>query len=121
MVIIIVLNRADEAGALKSAENFQEMHMLIATSKVQTSKASINLKKLCRHFSHKVQATFDDHQGEVHFPFGDAFMTAEDDTLQIRVQAAGEEELARVKEVVGGHLLRFAADENLQVDWVASA
>jgi len=95
--------------------------MLIATSTVQTAKASINLKKLCRHFSHKVQASFDDHQGEVHFPFGDAFLTAEGENLQIKVQAPGEEELARVKEVVGGHLVRFAADENLQVDWVATA
>lgn len=75
--------------------------MLIATSTVQTAKASINLKKLCRHFSHKVPANFDDHRGEVQFPFGDALLTAEGETLRIRIQATGEEELARAKDVVG--------------------
>ena len=95
--------------------------MLIATSTVQTAKASINLKKLCRHFSHKVPASFDDHRGEVQFPFGDAVLTAEGETLQIRIQATGEDELARAKDVVGGHLVRFATDENLQVEWVDQA
>ncbi len=84
---------------------------------INTAKASINLKKLCRHFGHKVEAEFDDHRGEIHFPFGDIFLTANDVVLSMTVEANSDEDLATGQKVMADHLVRFATDEELLVDW----
>ncbi len=52
-----------------------------------TEHASLYLKKLCRHFGHKVEAEFDDHQGRIQFPFGSCELTADATTLQLHCQA----------------------------------
>ena len=107
----------DRRVTASSPDHFGSFHMLSATAQVSTAKASINLKKLCRHFGHKVEASFDDHRGEIHFAFGDVFLVAEEGVLSMKVQADNEENLATGQKVMADHLVRFASDEPLQVDW----
>lgn len=92
--------------------------MLSATSQVKTDKASRYLKALCNHFDRKVQATYNDNHGDVQFGFGNCQMDASDDALSISIQAEDAEHFDRVKHVIADHLIRFAPNESLQVEWV---
>ncbi len=92
--------------------------MTTSSASVQTAKASTNLKKLCRHFAHKVEVDFDDARGVIRFPFGgEAELLAADDTLRLEARAEEEEALARVEKILTDHLLRFAHREELAVSW----
>lgn len=92
---------------------------MIAETRIETSKGSKYLRWLCGHFKIKVKdASYDDQQGYVNFPFGVCEMQAQPDELYIRVQAENAESFAIVKDVVGGHLERFAHKDNVQVTWI---
>lgn len=81
-----------------------------------TEHASLYLKKLCRHFSHKVDTTFDDHQGVIHFSFGTCELNADPEQLQLHCQAKGED-MATLQDVIERHLVRFATRDTLTVNW----
>jgi hypothetical protein len=90
----------------------------VATATVQTQKAARYLKALCNHFARKVDTSYDDQMGQVHFPFGECTLQVTDDALQIRVSADSADTISRVKFVVADHLVRFGNKEDLQVNWV---
>lgn len=89
----------------------------VAIAQVATAKASRYLKALCNHFDRKAAASYDDNVGRVQFPFGNCEFRAEEAALFIRVTAESDAMLHRVKHVVGDHLMRFGANENLQLHW----
>ena len=90
-----------------------------ATAQVTVPAPGPLRTKLCRHFSHKVEATFDDQSGEVRFPFGTARLTADADTgvLSIHSEAETEALLEQTKSVVGDHLERFSTRHPVTVIW----
>lgn len=92
--------------------------MLISEARVETQKASRYLKALCNHFSRKVTAEYTDDRGTVQFSIGRCEMRSEPEHLILRVEAEDAERLAGVKSVVADHLVRFAPNESLQVNWV---
>lgn len=94
---------------------------MIANAEIPTTNATKYLKWLCSHFKIKVPAEYTDTQGSVHFPFGECTMQASPEALTLHVEAATAEEFAILKEVVGGHLERFAKKEPIQVEWVEQA
>ena len=65
------------------------------------------MSQLCKHFEHKLPVTLDETSGTIAFPMGVCRLTAADDHLIMRVEAA-EADLAKLKEVVERHLTRFA-------------
>ncbi|PJF38691.1 MAG: DUF2218 domain-containing protein [Phototrophicales bacterium] len=75
------------------------------------------MKALCNHFSHKVQSTYSDDYGIVHFGFADCEMQVINGALVINVQAETEEGFQRVQHVIDAHLERFGSQENLQITW----
>lgn len=100
----------------------KEKNTLLTThANVATESPSINLKKLCRHFGHKIEVEFDDARGEIRFPFGTATLEARESLLQLRGSAATEEELERLEQVVADHLVRFANKETLSIEWQREA
>ena len=85
---------------------------------VPTERASHYIKVLCGHFSHKVTAEFDESRGAVHFPFGECVLLASPDGLTLKHDTGNFDDLERAKEVVGGHLERFAyRGETIKVEW----
>lgn len=90
---------------------------LTSETLVSTDKPSPYLKQLCRHFGHRVEVSFDDEQGSIAFEFGRCELQRTDDGLLLRAQAASQENLARVEQVVGSHLARFGRRDNLEVAW----
>jgi len=88
-----------------------------STITLSTENASRLIKRLCKHFSHKVEVNFDETHGEVDFPFGECEMEATDKTLTFTLQAEDEEGLQRGQKVVSDHADQFARDEQLQWNW----
>ncbi|MCF4097685.1 DUF2218 domain-containing protein [Maritalea mediterranea] len=83
-----------------------------------TEKGSRYLGQLCKHFAHKIDAGFEGNHGYANFPFGSAKMRADDNQLEIAIEAADEAALNRTKDVIESHLVRFAFREELEeLEW----
>ena len=73
-----------------------------------TPKASQYLQQLCKHFGHKVPATFNETHGEVELPLGRCVLDAADGVLTMACIAKEPEGEVRLVKVVAVHLERFA-------------
>ena len=89
-----------------------------STAHVATAAAARYAKQLAAHLSRHAPATWDGVDGTITMPFGRCEMSAEVDQLVLRAEAPDDEALARVEEVVGQHLERFARRSDLSVEWV---
>lgn len=89
-----------------------------AEARVTTGRAAHYIKVLCRHFQEKVPAEYNETRGDVHFAYGTCELLARPEELVLRVQAEDDEGFDTVKEVVGGHLEKFAyRGETITVEW----
>ncbi len=84
------------------------------------------LGQLCKHFGHKMPATYaeDYGSGRIEFPdLGVCTLEAADAGGLLVMQAAAgtEDELARLEAVVARHLERFAFRDPLTVTWQRNA
>lgn len=59
----------------------------------------------------------EDHFARVEFPFGQCAMSANDQRLELIATAETKGDLARLEEVLGNHLERYAFRENPEVIW----
>lgn len=84
---------------------------------VSTGSASKYLQQLCKHFAHKVPATWSPEEGTVEFPFGQCHMLATETDLRFACKAEPGEQSERLKHVVESHLERFAWRETLALHW----
>jgi len=93
--------------------------MAKSSALVPTEHASKYLQQLCKHWSHRLEVTFDATQGTVKFPEAVATMSAREGGLDVLVEAEASETVERLKGVVSSHLDRFAFREApLKFDWV---
>lgn len=88
---------------------------------VKTPSADLLLKKLCRHFAHKVPATINGDRGIIEFPFGRCRLEADVGHLRMAIDLRDAEEAAKAEHVLGDHLQRMASKEALDVQWTRSA
>ena len=88
-----------------------------ASARIPTAHASKYLQQLCKHFQHKLPATFDETAGAISFSAGETKLAADPQTLTISLQSPDAEALERLKDVVARHLVRFAFREELAVEW----
>lgn len=91
--------------------------VIIIHASVPTSRASQYLQALCKHFAHKVSASFDQSTGTVEFPFGRCSMIAEPEQLSVRCEVTTETDLPLIREVFDDHLARFAWREDVKPLW----
>ena len=91
--------------------------MPMSRAVVTTQSPSLNIKKLCRHFSHKAEVRFDDTSADIQFPFGEGRCLAQEGVLIMEVEAMDDDLLARAEHVMSDHLIRFAHRESLSVEW----
>jgi len=85
--------------------------MPTATAHVPTGNAAKYTQQLCKHWAHKLDVELTEGTGIVRFPSATATMVPQEDALAVTVEAADEETLARMKDVVARHLDRFAFRE----------
>lgn len=94
--------------------------MLSVKARVPTASGSKYLQQLCKHWSHKLDVEYGEHEGVVRFETATARMKADAQGLEVAIEAGDPETLERMKGVVATHLDRFAFREApLPFDWSA--
>jgi len=74
--------------------------------------------QLVKHFTHKdLEGGWEDDRGFVAFSLGRAEFQAEPGVLKLSITAADEEGLAKLRDVVASHLVRFGQRDELVVNW----
>lgn len=91
--------------------------MMKSTVTIQTKEGAMYIGKLCRHFKHKIEATYEGNQGTAQFPWGPCQMLAEPEALTFNIEAENEEGLDKIKGAIDRHLIKFAFREELVIEW----
>lgn len=83
-----------------------------------TDRAARYGSQLVKHFTHKdLEGSWEDDRGFVRFSAGLAEFEASDSALIMRVVSSSEEDVARLRDVVERHLVRFGNRDELSVSW----
>jgi hypothetical protein len=90
---------------------------LSASAFVLTSRPERYIKQLVRHFGNKVEAELTDEGGRLQFDFGVCDLKAAPTGIELIGTAEDAAQLAILKDVVGRHLIRFGANDELTVSW----
>lgn len=93
------------------------MNQMTSVARVTTGSPARYMGQLCKHFAHKIPASFDADTGRIEFPFGLCELATAEDLLVMCVSAANDEDLARMEDVIARHLVRFAFREPPEVVW----
>jgi uncharacterized protein len=88
-----------------------------STAEVATDKPVAYMRQLCKHFGHKVDASFGDDSGYIQFEYGRCELHTSDRVLSLEVSAADAESHERMERVIGSHLERFGRRDELSVAW----
>ncbi|GAA2805386.1 hypothetical protein GCM10010441_32770 [Kitasatospora paracochleata] len=92
--------------------------MPVSTALVDTDRPERYIKQLVSHLGRKVSTDLTlDGRGTVTLSAGSCVLVPGPDGLELTATAADAEALAGVQDVVARHLVRFAAREDLAVDW----
>ena len=91
--------------------------MPITTAHVAIPTPSRYMNRLAKHFEHRVSVTRDEKTASVAFPDAPCSMQSSDTHLDIRIEAASPDTLARLQEVVTRHLKQVASQETFDVEW----
>ncbi|WP_232301256.1 DUF2218 domain-containing protein [Gilvimarinus agarilyticus] len=62
------------------------------------------LHRLCKHFSHKVTARWQDNTGHVDFAIGECTLTATTEQLQLTCWARSYDELREIEQTLERHI-----------------
>ena len=88
------------------------------SANIRTASAARIMKRLCKHWSHKLQVSYDDDQGRVLFDPAVLNMQVLPQSLQATLSHADDDTLIRLQQVVADHLQRMAQPKVLVIEWV---
>ncbi|MBA1249759.1 DUF2218 domain-containing protein [Pseudomonas luteola] len=91
--------------------------MTISTARITTAPPSRYITRLCKHWGHKFEVTFDEQKGLIQFPAGTCQLEARDGVLLAKIEFPSED-LEKMEEVVADHLQRMGSGEALIIEWV---
>ena len=91
--------------------------MIQSEAHVSTTRASRYLGQLCKHFEHRIPATYTHDHGRLEFPSGVCHLDAQEDALILRAESQDEEQLGQLENVVARHLERFAFRDKPEIRW----
>ena len=91
-----------------------------AVATVQTEFGDAYLKRLCRHFAHKIPAMNEGRTGRIEFPFGVCHIDVTDTEMRFRVEIDDPDHLDRAKRVLEDHLTRMANRDEPEFQWHAA-
>lgn len=92
--------------------------MPVSTARVATDRPARYAKQLAAHMSKRIETSFSPETGHgtLVFKAGTATMEAQSDALLLTVEGE-RDNLAGLEDVVGRHLVRFGARDELVVEW----
>ena len=85
---------------------------------VVTSRPERYIKQLVSHFGNKVKTELTDQGGRLHFDFGVCDLQAAPTGIELIGTAEDAAQLETLKDVIGRHLVRFGANDELTVSWI---
>jgi hypothetical protein len=88
-----------------------------STGYFNTINGMIYIGKLCRHFAHKIETSYEGNEGFAQFPKGTCNMEATTDQLIFHLEAENEEGCEKMKGVIDRHLVKFAYKEPYTLHW----
>lgn len=91
--------------------------MSTSEAHVTTPNPARLITRLCKHFAHRIPATYDATSGRIEFEHGVCTLEAREQLLVMRVESADAEQIPNLEDVVGRHLIRMAHDETVDVTW----
>ena len=94
---------------------------LSARADVATDAPARYAKQLLSHLGRRVEWTTDGAVSTAEIAGGTGVVEVADGVLRLRAQAPDAESLARVQDVLGGHLERFGQRNELVVSWQTGA
>jgi uncharacterized protein len=94
-----------------------ESAQIRSRAEVVTDKPVPYMRQLCKHFGHKVDASFGEDTGYIQFDFGRCELHTSDGVLNLEVSAPDAESHERMERVIGSHLERFGRRDELSVTW----
>jgi hypothetical protein len=95
--------------------------MYISSARIETANASGYLQQLCKHFAHRIEASFDASKGSLLFEMGPCELVADEQALTIICRSENAQEGRIMQDVVQSHLVRFAFREELDIGWIVTA
>lgn len=84
---------------------------------VPTEKPARYIKQLGSHFGQKIDVTERDDATVLAFPMGECELRDAGSAIAITATASSDDDLERLEGVVGRHLERFGARDELTVTW----
>ena len=84
---------------------------------IATVDAGRFIRRLCKHFTHRVPASWDDKKGLIEFAMGRCILQATDDSLSLRCEAANDDDLLEIMQTMKSHFERFAEKDQLCLRW----
>ncbi|XSG77123.1 DUF2218 domain-containing protein [Herpetosiphon llansteffanensis] len=84
---------------------------------IPTALGSSYIKKLCKHYAHKIKVEYDDQQGMAYFAMGTCAMHAEAEQLSFVIDAEAPEAITTIQHIMDEHFEQFAFREKLKIEW----
>jgi len=94
---------------------------VITSSIVKTAFGEPYMKRLCRHFAHKIPTLVEGLHGTIEFPFGLCRIEVDEREMRFRVDVDDEANADRAEKVVADHLMRMANRDEPVVEWIRDA
>jgi hypothetical protein len=91
--------------------------LLSANAFVVTARPERYIKQLLSHVGNKVETEHTEEGGRLQFDFGVCDLKAAPTGIELIGTARDAAQLATLKDVVGRHLVRFGANDELTVSW----
>ncbi|GLQ32848.1 DUF2218 domain-containing protein [Litoribrevibacter albus] len=85
---------------------------------VNTQAGERYIHRLCKHFTHRVPATWSANEGLVEFDMGTCRMTSNGQALSFVCMAENDHDLNEILDTVKGHFDRFAVKDQLVLNWL---
>jgi hypothetical protein len=91
--------------------------MFSSTVTISTTNPSRIIRRLCKHWGHKFEVSFDDHQGSIALGDDHCQLNAAEGSLTAVVKTADESKLERLQTVVADHIQRMSSEETFTFNW----
>ncbi|MDP2356605.1 MAG: DUF2218 domain-containing protein [Beijerinckiaceae bacterium] len=93
--------------------------MPISRAQISTASGAKYMTQLCKHWSHRLAVEYNETTGRIAFDEERrCILHAAPDALELNVETASDEQLARTQETVVNHLKRFAFREDFgEISW----
>ena len=84
---------------------------------VKTQFGQSYMKRLCRHWGHKVSVELNENDALIQLPFGPCRILVDDTTMTLEIDVSSEWPVERAERMVGSHLVRMANKDDPEVIW----